>query len=456
MKSLCDYDTMMSKEQRTYVGDNMVDIVSLNAESEGLEFQIDASAPDCYFKSLSDVDAVILDAENEVSKNNAEIERLTVDADAIDYTISIACGTITGIIDVLWVGKIDFTSELSKAKESINHSVVDYANRKKKGKKYGYDELSKAIAFLERNNKVPYDNGFLKKGLKGITKTNHHLMDLSHHPSLLGLVSAVIVQLFQNGIYIDKNGKWNVVAISSDKTEMLKEWIPVIISGVSLWLVNMAEESIVEKLDEYDIPKPIVKLIKLLTQVPIALEIIHVFSNWKGHLMSDIDGTYKNAGTGMGIPGLFMSMLFELSNLPIIRKTNLKEVIENKYLEGFDLRSEYAVMKILGKQAIPVIINEILVRTFFFVKRLVVEVKNNKESIDWNRVVPVGNRTIRRMITFSCATFTTIDLADAAIRAAMKPESYSNPAVFVANVLLRVNFVGDGQCIMAVGIEWGM
>jgi len=52
------------------------------------------------------------------------------------------------------------------------------------------------------------------------------------------------------------------------------------------------------------------------------------------------------------------------------------------------------------------------------------------------------------MLTIATGTFTAIDLADAAIRGALK--SGGNAAVFATNFLLRVNFVGVGRFAVAV------
>lgn len=58
------------------------------------------------------------------------------------------------------------------------------------------------------------------------------------------------------------------------------------------------------------------------------------------------------------------------------------------------------------------------------------------------------------MITISMGTFCAIDLTDASIRAAVK--SGGNPAMFMTNVILRVNFVGIGRFAIAIGTEVSM
>lgn len=118
-----------------------------------------------------------------------------------------------------------------------------------------------------------------------------------------------------------------------------------------------------------------------------------------------------------------------------------------------DLRAETAIFEFGVKQSIPVILNELLVRSFYFVRHLIAEYRSGDgwKTINWNNVVPWRNRTVTRMLTISSGTFVVVDLADAAIRAATKPGG--NPAVFWARMLLRINFVGIGRFALALGTD---
>ena len=53
------------------------------------------------------------------------------------------------------------------------------------------------------------------------------------------------------------------------------------------------------------------------------------------------------------------------------------------------------------------------------------------------------------MLTIATGTFTAIDLADAAIRSAIK--SGGEPMTFLKNFVLLVNFVGVGRFAIAIG-----
>ena len=138
-----------------------------------------------------------------------------------------------------------------------------------------------------------------------------------------------------------------------------------------------------------------------------------------------------------------------------MRDTGLPKLVNDLYTkQKMDMRSELAIINELGKQAIPVIIGEVLVRTFYFVRRLIQEHNRcgNFKEMDWSIVVPFNNRTVARMMTIETGTFTALDLVDAAIRAGIEsgPPTY---AAFWVDFVLHVNFAGVGRFVIAVGSD---
>ena len=74
----------------------------------------------------------------------------------------------------------------------------------------------------------------------------------------------------------------------------------------------------------------------------------------------------------------------------------------------------------IGRQALPVIANECIVRVFYFIRRLINEIKemsvrsiSDIVSIDWNKVKPYDSPTLTRMLTVATAVFTAVDITDA-------------------------------------------
>lgn len=404
-------------------------------------------------QKIASLDKIIADCQNKIDTLNGEIDRLTNHADGLDYLLAVASGTLTGLVDIFFVGELDMVT----AKANINRKFNDFIEWYAESKGYkGEGRLKGAITFLENHYKVAQDNIWSGKEIN-VTAKSHHLDDLAHHPTIVGLVAAVAVQFLRCGIFVDKNGEWHFVMIETTPEELAKIWMPIIISGVLLWLTNLAKNKYQDKYGE-ELPKPIITLVKLLAKAPAVLRLLEAVNNWISHLVSDMGGSRNTPGGGMGIPGIFISLLKEISSIPPLNNTKLPQIVNDLYVkQKIDFRTELAFVSELGRQAVPVLLNELIVRGFYFVRRLLIELGDKKfneinwNEVNWQNIIPFNNRTIARMITIASGTFTAIDMADAAIRAAMK--SGGNPAVFWAKFALRVNFVGVGRFVVAFGTD---
>lgn len=479
--------------------------VIVNADSTGTLMQScfveDPELAELY-KTIEQQESLI---EQRICELEHEADRLTSHADAVDYSLAAACGVLCGIIDSFFVGAFDYEAALKKVKKSgiderVNNFVKEKAEelrfkdtfeRQTKGKnltaeqkeklaqkireglKSTFDKreqfdtgngtlnaLGRAITKLEKHYKLPLDNAF--QGLKGINAASHHLDDIAHHPTPMGLVAAIIGKFLRVAVLVDKKGHWHLKFAKQDPKEWLKVIAPIVVSAAILtWLLYQAKNP--EK--KYNkLPKPIQSLIMLLAQTPAAISVLMAISEWLGHLASDIAGSSSSAYKGKrgeGLPGVFLSLLKEFSSIPPLNRTHLPEVIGEMYdkdKDGLDMRTELGMLgdigKFLGKQAIPVIGGEIVVRTFYFVRHLVQELHLKKELnlVDWKSVLPFRNRTITRMMTVESAVFTTFDIADASIRSAIKTGGPQNP-LFWKELIFSVNFVGIGRCVIAVGTE---
>lgn len=195
--------------------------------------------------------------------------------------------------------------------------------------------------------------------------------------------------------------------------------------------------------------------------------------------MSDMAGSCSSLNRkteGMGISGVFLSTMKELSSLKCFRDTNFARNLQKAYLHGigngknqvslgafnalfegasskFDMRTEMAIGHELKRQAVPVLFNEILVRACYFIRRLISELRAADSVLDmnWNNIIPFGNRTIERMITIASGTFCAVDALDAVIEGAIN--SKANWFEFGRQVVLRLNFVGIGRFTVALGTD---
>lgn len=375
------------------------------------------------YKEITDIDEKIKIINTRVEELNSEIDSLTNHADGMDYAFSAISGIIAGLMDSFFVGETNID------KEEIEKMLV---------KKYH----------------TANDSGYMHKDDDGHWTSSamyHRLDDLAHHPTPLGLVASILVRYFRLVVFIDgSDGKPHIFfadtsspeVMAKEKKQLLWAWAGATIGGLCLWLTYVAEKKYEDNYDE-EMPTPLKEIVKTVSATPMLIEILKTADTWIGHMMSDVS-------TPQGIPGIFLSLLKEISVLPGLRNTNLPVVVDGLYRKGKYNLSEWGgvVFTAAKKQAIPVLINEVLVRGFYFVRQLIKEFKENKtvDKINWSSVIPLKNRTVVRMLTIATGTFTAFDIADAAIRS----------GGFNAACLLRINFVGVGRFVIAIGTDVGM
>ena len=249
------------------------------------------------YNGISEIDKKLSVISERVEKLNSEIDSLTNHADGLDYAASVISGIISGIVDSLFVGE----TEIDKDK---------------------IQEL------LENKYHTANDSGYKHKDADGHWTSSamyHRLDDLAHHPSIAGLVAPILVRYFHLVIFIDgSDGKPHVFFADTsspevtalEKKEQTKAWIGAIIGGLCLWLSNLAIKKY-EEINCEEMPEPLKKLIKVVGASPLMLEILKTVDVWVGHMMSDVS-------TSQGIPGIFLSLLKEISVLPIIRDTDFR------------------------------------------------------------------------------------------------------------------------------------
>ncbi len=333
-------------------------------------------------------------------------------ADRLDYLIAVSSGVISGLVDVLWVGDFSLDRASTWGKDQIDRFVVKVAHREG----YKGDGLAGAIRKLEEDHPFAADGSADAFG-GGL---QHHLRDFSHHFGIDGLFFSLFTQF--TGLVVGTDRLGNLMAI------------PVETSRRSFIGKNFHEK--------------------------IAFGII----GWFFHMVSDMAGSSESLTGGTGIPGPILSLLKDASALPFFRETNSDEpgfrlwisrlfngtLLANRDANGhiikgterrFDLRTEIGVLEEAGRQAVPVLANQCIIRGFYFCRRVIAEIRDlNICCIDElgciapEDVLPWGTPAVRRMVTISSGIFTGIDLADAAVHAMKSRDCIS--------FFLRVNYVG--------------
>ena len=378
---------------------------------------------------------------------NAELDRYTNKADKVQYAYSIACGIISGWVDSMFFADAEpIKLDMPKANRNMNEFIGNFA----KHKGIGEERLNKIIEKLEKQYPVLQDNIY-KGVIDGVVPKNHHLADLAHHPTPAGLISAILVNFFRFGTFVNKDGKWKFQFVPTTPEDIIKLAVPAVITGILNWLVYIGEEKYEEETGK-ELPKAIHNLAHVIASTPEIIEVIKCIDNWFGHLVSDMGGSKNTAGEGMGIPGVFMSLVYELGALPILKDTGITNWINDLYVKGkIDMREELGFIYSLDpKQIVPVAFNELFVRIGFSLLQLEKELINHRgfKGIDWNSISPIGNRSVDRCLAIAHMTLNVVDTADAAMRAAI--ESGGNWVIFSGRFVARYNYVGAARAALAI------
>lgn len=337
--------------------------------------------------------------KDEFSLKNAQ-------CDKYDYMIAGTCGIICGLIDILFVGmpgdsKLgDFTDEQAN---KITEKFAEFLGwDRNKALEKGKNTKASAIGFLENGNgnfilnkdswlykilenlglidekgkfkgfKINYDqastNG--RNGTGGLVENllpkNHHLKSLGHSPDIIGLIFSIFNQFTSTSSFINE-GK--IITIDTQTFELSgNNFIAKIFCG---------------------------------------------FVNWFGHLMSDWTGSSGSRGRGSGVPIPFYNLFQMLdfgefdytdSNKKKTVKLTFAEVTTEVFNKGYEARHGMAM-------AIPVVINELLIRFVYTMKAHFYHQK------DWKDSIPSENiPELRRMLLVGHGTLCIMDGADAAIR----------------------------------------
>lgn len=361
-------------------------------------------------------DLVRVEFEDDVSK-----------ADRLDCLAAASIGALSSILNVFWQKELDIEEARGWGAEKVGAVVVEAAKSQGfKPKADAEDDILRAaIRFLEEKFPLASDKVTAEMG-GGL---QHHLRDFEHHPSPLGLFFSVLTQFTRQAYGTDTAGSFMVVDLPADAA-IGKNFNEKIAFGTVRWLF---------------------------------------------HLVSDMAGSSNTPGAGTGIPGPILSFLKELSALPFFGNYNIdykgSEIAFSQYISKlfngtairdedgkpirFDLRAEVGVIDQALSQVKSVIANECIVRGYYFVSRLLTEIKQKEIAsiadigmVDPTRVLPHNNRALKRMMSISSSVFVAVNVGNAAIRAAAK--SGGSKSAFAKGVLVRLNYFGIARMALAL------
>jgi len=281
--------------------------------------------------------------------------------DKYDYMIAGTCGLIGGLIDVFFVG-LPGQGALTHFTDDLTNTAVQKFARFNgwSGPREGHDATASAIGFLEQNFKVNYDHrhGGDVDGLFKMSTKNHHIKSLGHSPDLVGLFFSIVDQFNSTAHFVDGG---RIITIDTKTFE--------------------------------------------LQGADVISKFFAGFTNWLGHLFSDVAGSSGAEGRGSGIPIPFYSLLqfINFGEFGQHRQTFAKVAVQ-VFENGYDLRHGMAL-------SIPVLITELLTRLMWTVKQRFYHKKS------WDSCIPsASNPELRRMLLIGHGSLCLVDTTDAALR----------------------------------------
>lgn len=359
----------------------------------------------------------------ETLDDHIEWEPHVDEADKLDYIVAVSSGVLAGLIDLFYVGAFSLDRASEWGKEQIDQVV------KKVARIEGCqgDDLSDAIKTLEKNHPLAADGGTNNFG-GGL---QHHLRDFSHHFSIGGLFFSIFTQFTGLVVGTDKAGALLVIPVpESHRVCIGKNFQEKIAFGTIGWFFHMVSDmagSSGSLMGGTGIPGPLVSFMKELSALPF----------------------FKYSGDGdMG----FRLWVTKLFNGALLADHDESGKIIKDSVRKFDLRTEIGILGEAGRLTIPVLINQCVVRGFYFCRRLAREIRDldirgigDLGRIAPEDVLPWGTPAMRRMVTVSSGVFTGVDIADAAVRAIKSKD----PITF----FLRVNYVGAATFVIACVVD---
>lgn len=349
---------------------------------------------------------------------DSKIDMLSSKVDKWDCLVALGSGVACAMMDILWTK--DFS--LIEGRDLANDKVENLVRKTAQMMGCDSDDLKKCVKFLEDKFPIPSDGNTPDFG-GGL---QHHLRDFAHHPTIIGLIFSLLTQFTYKSYGTDVAGNFMIVDVpEKSRIYIGEDTSSKIINGTIVWFF---------------------------------------------HLISDIAGSSSTAGLsgGTGIPGPILSIAKEMSCLPIFKSIHKNDtslfVLLSKMFNGtlfakhdengqiiresivkLDFRGEMGFAVEIGKQAIPVVANECIVRTFFMIRQLARQMKEIQiiriedfKKINTKEILPFNSPTLTRMLTIATGVFTALDVSE---------------AVVTKKYWVSINYVGVGRFTLALGDE---
>ena len=354
---------------------------------------------------------------NKEIESNFEFDYIDVEltdpkADKYDYLFAASSGLLTASLNILWSGKFNIIkSDKWGSKKRLDFFI-------KVSSLIGYDgnNLKEAIEFILKTCNI--DSKTVENII--IDGINKEVINIKKIHGVIGLYFSILSQFTSEDYFIDgdqviSNKLTNDIVLGESVSEK-------IIFGIYFWATKLIVDAGQEEIEKLNLPKQVIENLSLLASLNVIKDIKDKFEG-EGHLVTYnyIINQFKNAKVNIG-----------------------------GKLSKFDLDDEVGIISRMTKGAFPVIANDLIVRLFYFVRRLYKEIIDNniltyKEmiNIDSSKYIPKNSRSLTRMLTVSSGVFMAVTTGI----------SFVKSKGDVGKFLLNINIVGIGYFSVALSAD---
>lgn len=378
-----------------------------------------------------DIENATEEIDAELNKVEQALKSYPVSVSMLDYSIAVVSGILAGAIDALFVKETMLPQNRSQPVSEQLRSIV----KKVLFENAAQDKVSKPVL-----------HSAVRKGIPAMIP---ELEAVAKQPTPIGLAAAVLVQAGRGGLLNEKNNEFHLMPDDVSKADGALIMTVAVFAGIMRWLATISEEGKDQNQPASHL-KNLDKLCELIRSAPAFSKVVDEIERWQRQLPNEIKCSKNRNSENASLEKTFYSFFSMMATIPVFANTNLQKTVglvqEGKRI-GLD---EIPILKCASKQAFPVLINEVIVRSCFFISRLVRELIEVEDisSINWGNILPFGNRSIDRLLTISSITLSVADTADAAFHSAI--DSCGNEVLFATKFVTRFNYVAAGRAAIAV------
>lgn len=360
---------------------------------------------------------------------DAEFEDEVPESDKACYLAAAASGLLIGALkEAGFADAFEENVEKLKNEKDWKKYVVTLAA------KLGYmkSDFDGAVKFLAKMAVQIVGDDTIDKAKEQAKKC---LSKAAAHPSVVGLIFSITSQ-FTKKDYKFENRTITVSDIP-DYYSVGRNYHEKIAYGLLYWVFDLAVDVAYAKRNILDdltlVPKELVKLIKAFLD---------------SDLMKDVPHNYEEA---IRLYSQWIKKLFENSSI----QTGEGDTGD------FDLEESINIsMKGLFRDTMPIVLNECIIRGFYFVHRLTAEIRRNNirsindlNSIKPENVLPINNRVVSSMCLISSAAYMGVNGCRVLIEY-LKGKSVGDRD-FKEVLLSTIDLVGLGRFCIAVAMDAG-